>query len=60
MGRAIMYYSYSSIQIINNYKTILWLSELVRTIFVFVYSRLTTTCLAVRDCLKTVIPTTRQ
>ncbi len=49
MGRAIMYYSYSSIQVINNYKTILWLSELVRTIVVFVYSRLTTTCLAARD-----------
>ena len=45
MGRAIMYYSYSSIQVIN----ILWLSELVRTIFVFVYSSLTTTCLAARD-----------
>jgi hypothetical protein len=44
-----MYYSYSSIQVINNYKTILWLSELVRTVFVFVYSRLTTTCLAARD-----------
>ena len=47
MGKAIMYYSY--IQVISNYKTILCLSELMRTIFAFAYSKLTTTCVAVRD-----------
>ncbi len=52
MGRAIMYYSYSHIQVINNYKTILWLSELMRTIFAFAYSKLTTTYVAVRDWLE--------
>ncbi len=52
MGRAIMYYSYSSIHVINDCKAILWLSALMRTIFAAVYSGLMTTYLALSDCFE--------
>ena len=49
MGKAIVYYSYSSILVVNESKAILWLSELVRTIFAAVYSNIITTCIELRD-----------